>query len=62
MSGTPINVESNIIQTLTPGEHIKSSCRTLQNRQNKEVRDTVSKQTPKNPQKYFLSFLEYIKD
>ena len=25
MSGTPINVESNIIQTLTPEEHIKES-------------------------------------
>ena len=26
-SGTPINVESNIIQTLTPEEHIKESFR-----------------------------------
>ena len=25
ISGTPINVESNIIQTLTPEEHIKES-------------------------------------
>ena len=27
ISGTPINVESNIIQTLTPEEHIKESFR-----------------------------------
>ena len=27
ISGTPINVESNIIQTLTPKEHIKESFR-----------------------------------
>ena len=27
-----------------------------------EVHDTVSKHTPKNPQKYFLSVLEYIKN
>ena len=26
-----------------------------------EVRDTISKQTPKNPRKYFLSVLEYFK-
>ena len=56
----PINVESNVIQTLTPQEHKKSPSGTLQNRENKEVRDTVSKRTPKNPQKYFLSVLEYL--
>ena len=27
ISGTPINVESNVIQTLTPEEHIKESFR-----------------------------------
>ena len=48
ISGTPINVESNIIQTITPKE---------QNPKKEEVRDTVSKRTPKNPQKYFLSVL-----
>ena len=35
ISGTPINVESNIIQTLTREEHIKSPSGTLQNRENK---------------------------
>ena len=27
ISGTPINVESNIIQTMTPEEHIKETFR-----------------------------------
>ena len=62
ISGTPINVESNIIQTMTPEEHIKETFRTLQNREKEEVRDTVSKRTPKNLQKYFLSVLEYNKN
>ena len=62
ISGTPINVESNIIQTLTPEEHIKSPSGTPQNLQNKEVCVTLSKRSPKNPQKYFLSVLEYIKN
>jgi hypothetical protein len=57
--GTPINVETNIIQTMTPEEHIKKPSRTLQNPEKEEVHDTVSKRTPKNPQKYFLSVLEY---
>ena len=58
----PINVENNVIQTLTLEEHIKESFRTLQKRENKEVRDMLSKRTPKNLQKYFLSDLEYLKN
>ena len=50
------------IQTLTPEEHIKESFGTLQNPENKEVRDTISKRTPKNLQKYFLSVLKYNKN
>ena len=60
ISGTPINVESKIIQTMTPKEHIKETFRTLKNHEKEEVHDTVSKRTPKNPQKYFLSVLEYL--
>ena len=42
ISCTPINVETNIIQTMTPQEHIRE---TFQNTQEpfKEVCDTVSK-------------------
>ena len=35
---------------------------TRQNREKGEVRDTVSKRTPKILQKYFLSILEYNKN
>ena len=59
ISSTPINVEINIIQTLTPEEHIKESFATLQNPKKEEVCDTISKRTPKISQKYFLSVLEY---
>ena len=57
ISSTPINVESNIIQTMTPEEHIKETLRnTPESLKKEEVRDTVSKWTPKNPQKYFYQF------
>ena len=46
ISGTPINVESNIIQSLAPEEHIKESFRNTPESENKEVRDAVSKRTP----------------
>ena len=36
ISGTPINVESNIIQTMTPEEHIKKPSGTLQNHEKRE--------------------------
>ena len=59
----PINAESNIIQTMTPEEHIKETFRnTPESWKKEEVRDTISKQTPKNPQKYFLLVLEYFKN
>ena len=61
ISGTPINIESNIIQTMTPEEHIKESFCNTPESWKKEVRDTISKQTLKNPQKYFLSVLEYFR-
>ena len=62
ISGTHINVESNIIQTMTPEEHIKDLPEHSRIVKKEEVRDTVSKWTPKNSQKYFLSVLEYYKN
>ena len=62
ISGTPIYVESNIIQTMTLEEHIKETFGTFQNHEKEEVPDTVSKWTLKNPQKYFLSVLEYLEN
>ena len=52
-----------IIDTLeTYHEHIKETFWTLQNCEKEEVHDTVTKRTPKNQQKYFLTVLEYIKN
>ena len=50
MLGTPINVESNIIQTMSSKDHIKETSGTLQNHEKRKVHDKVSKRTPKNPQ------------
>ena len=55
ISGTPINVESNIIQTLTPEEHIKETIRNTPESWKRGGTWYVSTWTPKNPQKYFLS-------
>ena len=47
ISSTPINVESNIINTITPVEYIRDIYQLVSDSKNKEVCDTVSKPTPK---------------
>ena len=47
ISGTPINVESNIINTITPEEYIRDIYQPVSDSENEEVCDSVSKPTPK---------------
>ena len=61
ISGTPINVERNIIQTMTLEEHIKETFGTFQNHEKEEVRDTVSKRTPKICKIIFCQFWNITK-
>ena len=47
ISGNPINVETNFIETLTPEEYIRDTFENDSASEKEEVRDTVSKPTPK---------------
>ncbi len=47
ISGTPINVESNVINTITPKEYIRDIYQPVSDSKNEEVCDSVSKPTPK---------------
>ena len=47
ISGTPINVECNIINTITPEEYLMDIYQPVSDSENEEVCDSVSKQTPK---------------
>ena len=47
ISGTPINVESNIINTITPEEYIRDIYQPVSDSENEEVCDSVRKQRPK---------------
>ena len=46
ISGTPINVESNIINTITPEEYLRDIYQPVSDSENKEVCDSVRKQSP----------------
>ena len=47
ISGNPINVETNIIETVTPEEYIIDTFQNVSASENEEVCGTVSKPTPK---------------
>ena len=47
ISSTPINAESNIINTITSEEYIRDIYQPVSDSKNKEVCDSVSKPTPK---------------
>ena len=47
ISGTPINVESNIINTITPEEYLRDIYQPISDSENEEVCDSVRKQSPK---------------
>ena len=47
ISGTPINVESNIINTITPEEYLRDIYQHVSDSENKEVCVSVRKQSPK---------------
>ena len=47
ISGNPINVETNIIETITPEEYIRDTFQNVLDSEKAQVRGTVSKPTPK---------------
>ena len=47
ISSTPINVESNIINTITPEEYLRDIYQPVSDYENEEVCDSVRKQSPK---------------
>ena len=47
ISGTPINVESNIINTITSEEYLRDIYQPVSDSENEEVCDSVRKQSPK---------------
>ena len=47
ISGNPINVETNVIETVTPEEYIRDTFQNVSDSEKGQVRGTVSKPTPK---------------
>ena len=47
ISGTPINFETNIINTVTPEEYIRDTFQNVSDSKKEQVCGTVSKPTPK---------------
>ena len=47
ISGNPINVETNVIETVTPEEYIRDTFRNVLDSEKEWVRGTVSKPSPK---------------
>ena len=47
ISGNPTNVETNIIETVTPEEYIRDTFQNVLESKKEQVRGTVSKSTPK---------------
>ena len=62
ISGNPINVETNVIETVTPEEYIKDTFRNISDSEKEYVCGTVSKPTPECFQWQFFSVLEYLKN
>ena len=61
ISDMPINVESNIIQTMTPEEHIKETFRNTPESWKRGGTLYSKKTDSKKSTKIFLSVLEYLK-
>ena len=47
ISGNPINIETNVIETVTPEEYIRAAFQNVSAAEKEEVCGTVSKPTPK---------------
>ena len=61
ISGNPIDVETNVIETVTPEEYIRDTFQNVLASEKEEVCGTVSKPTPKQLQWQFLSVLDYLR-
>ena len=60
ISGTPINVETNIIQTMKPKEYIRDTFQNVPDSEKAYVCGTVSEPTPKQFLRQYFSILEYL--
>ena len=60
ISGNPINVETNIIETVTPEEYIRDTFRNVSDSEKEYVCGMVSKPTPKQFLGQYFSVLEYL--
>ena len=60
ISGNPINVETNIIETVTPEEYIRDTFRNVLDSEKEYVCGTVSNPTPKQALRQYFSVLEYL--
>ena len=60
ISGNPINVETNIIETVTPEEYIRDSFQTVSDPEKEYACGMVSKPTPKQFLRQYFSVLEYL--
>ena len=60
ISGNPINVETNIIETVTPEEYIRDTFQNVSDSEKEYVCGTVSKPTPKQFLRQYFSVLEYL--
>ena len=47
ISGNPIKVETNVIETVTPGEYIRNTFQNVSDSEKEYVCGTISKMTPK---------------
>ena len=56
ISGNPINVETNVIETVTSEEYIRDTFRNISDSEKEYVRGTVSKPTPAVLMAIFLRF------
>ena len=60
ISRTPINVETNVIDTVTPEEYIRDTYQNVSDFEKEQVCATVSKPTPKQFLRQYFSVLEYL--
>ena len=61
ISDNPINIETNIIETVTSEEYIRDTSRNVSDSEKEQVCGTVSKPTPKLLKQQFFSVLEYLR-
>ena len=60
ISGNPINVETNVIETVTREEYIRDTFQNILASEKEEICGTVSKPTPKQFLRQYFSVLEYL--